>query len=698
MNPWIWVVALPTAEWRFQHHGGDQTLLCQNHGPAAWGDQHHCGSFTTWRGCSCRGVERNMPLSAEHSATLLHSDHAAAFRARTASRTAVAAPHRCVLRGLESTCCMELHAVHPQSHLVVWICVQDCSCWHWPAACVIRFCGRSSSSCSTCGTSHCRESSSVVSRSVVSYGMSSSWWSSAPGVLQMHRLQLAANSMQPLTALQQLTALVFTSCEHSTAEEPRNLPVAAIAALSCLEVLETPATERVAATGARWGISKVTCAHAYVDALRWCFTCQDHSQHVVHCAGLQQLSCLRRLEVLQVPCTEPYAITQLAAYLPALRSLDLCCGSGVGPLILAAATSLTELRLRVYTYAFDTVQRMQMPPQLQVLAAGLESCESIFLCAHTQVCHADVWQRQILMTISASFETSIKMHSAAVKALDVTIMFRSMRSATHQTAWWLSWMHSQCRWTWPWYFTSQVYSMMCHLWTSCTAVVAIAYSWYLVCGLQVLASLSLLEQGVEPWQHTAYRPPQTKLRLPEAFPWLRHLHFGSCFDWDAMSVALWPLALLAAQSISEHEGESVASAACAVAWWHAPAAGSLSACMNNRIIRMASMSWAHAGCNAAWEFQVDASICPGVFRFAYTAARSGRQWCIVGIMQVMRGDFMWRSSCGGSSTSWQQQTSCSQICHRVLTQFTAPCVGAWRLPPSGVGTPSGWWGRTLCQR
>ena len=56
--------------------------------------------------------------------------------------------------------------------------------------------------------------------------------------------------MQPLTALQQLTALVFTSCEYSTAEEPQTLPVAAIAALSCLEVLETPSTERVAVTGA----------------------------------------------------------------------------------------------------------------------------------------------------------------------------------------------------------------------------------------------------------------------------------------------------------------------------------------------------------------------------------------------------------------------------------------------------------------
>ena len=67
----------------------------------------------------------------------------------------------------------------------------------------------------------------------------------------MHRLQLAPGSMQPLTALQGLTALVMSSCDHSTAKELLALPVDAIAALSCLEVLETRFCEPFAAAGAR---------------------------------------------------------------------------------------------------------------------------------------------------------------------------------------------------------------------------------------------------------------------------------------------------------------------------------------------------------------------------------------------------------------------------------------------------------------
>ena len=81
-------------------------------------------------------------------------------------------------------------------------------------------------------------------------------------------------------------------------------------------------------------------------------------------------------------------------------------------------------------------------------------------------------------------------------------------------------------------------------------------------GSQCLASLTLVEDE-EPWHQRAYSPPQTELQLPEALPRLRQLHFGSCFDWDAMSVALWPLAILAAQSTGEHEGECGASTACA---------------------------------------------------------------------------------------------------------------------------------------
>ena len=70
-------------------------------------------------------------------------------------------------------------------------------------------------------------------------------------VLGMYRLQLAHTSMQPLTALQRLTALVLTSCEYSTAKELLALPVDAITALSCLEVLETTFCEPFAAAGAR---------------------------------------------------------------------------------------------------------------------------------------------------------------------------------------------------------------------------------------------------------------------------------------------------------------------------------------------------------------------------------------------------------------------------------------------------------------
>ena len=43
------------------------------------------------------------------------------------------------------------------------------------------------------------------------------------------------SAMQPLTALQQLTALTFTCCEHGTADA---LPIAAMAALSLLVALD----------------------------------------------------------------------------------------------------------------------------------------------------------------------------------------------------------------------------------------------------------------------------------------------------------------------------------------------------------------------------------------------------------------------------------------------------------------------------
>ena len=171
------------------------------------------------------------------------------------------------------------------------------------------------------------------------------------------------------------------------------------------------------------------------------------------------------------------------------------------------------------------------------------------------------------MIISASFETCIMMPSAAVKALDVTILFH-MTWNGHDT--------SDCIMAVLNALPLQVNVAMIfdiaglqhdessvNLTHCCCSNTLLMI--HLVLGLQVLASLSLLEEGVEPWQHTAYRSPRTKLQLPGALPRLRHLHFGSCSDCDATSVALWPLAVLAAQSTSEHEGESMASTVCAVA-------------------------------------------------------------------------------------------------------------------------------------
>ena len=118
---------------------------------------------------------------------------------------------------------------------------------------------------------------------------------------------------------------------------------------------------------------------------------QLNPSHVLYSAGLQELSRLQRLEVVHVPCTNPNATTRLAAHLPALRSLDLwCCSTAgahdeaAGQLTLAAATALTELRLHVCAQAAGTVQRLQMPPRLQVLTAGPPNCDSIFQCAHTK--------------------------------------------------------------------------------------------------------------------------------------------------------------------------------------------------------------------------------------------------------------------------------------------------------------------------
>lgn len=91
-------------------------------------------------------------------------------------------------------------------------------------------------------------------------------------------------------------------------------------------------------------------------------------------AGLQQLSSLQQLEVLDIPCCDPHASTCLAVQLPCLRDLDLRCTSAARwntgtatQLSLAAAEALTHLRLHVSAADPDTVRRLQWPPRLQVL-------------------------------------------------------------------------------------------------------------------------------------------------------------------------------------------------------------------------------------------------------------------------------------------------------------------------------------------
>ena len=113
-----------------------------------------------------------------------------------------------------------------------------------------------------------------------------------------------------------------------------------------------------------------------------------------------------------------------------------------------------------------------------------------------------------------------------------------------------------------------------------------------ICELQYLASLSLLPEVESNWR-TKYSPPQTKLQLPQALPRLGHLNFGSCLDWDAMGLALWPLAVLAANSTSGNEGECGPSTAC---WCDASAAGSLSVCITTSVTQMRSMVCMHMGC------------------------------------------------------------------------------------------------------
>ena len=60
------------------------------------------------------------------------------------------------------------------------------------------------------------------------------------------RLSPKAGAMQPLAALQHLVVLKFTCSEYGAATE---LPAAAVAALSCLEVLDASVCAPEAAAG-----------------------------------------------------------------------------------------------------------------------------------------------------------------------------------------------------------------------------------------------------------------------------------------------------------------------------------------------------------------------------------------------------------------------------------------------------------------
>jgi hypothetical protein len=111
----------------------------------------------------------------------------------------------------------------------------------------------------------------------------------------------------------------------------------------------------------------------------------------VRAAGLQQLSTLQQLELLDIPCNDPHAVAHLAVQLPCLRDLDLRCSSAARGnagmasqrLSLAAAKELTHFRLHVSPADPDIVRHLQWPPQLQVLllsptALLLSTCGTVY--------------------------------------------------------------------------------------------------------------------------------------------------------------------------------------------------------------------------------------------------------------------------------------------------------------------------------
>ena len=101
--------------------------------------------------------------------------------------------------------------------------------------------------------------------------------------------------------------------------------------------------------------------------------CVNHYDLRLRCIGLERLSALQRLEMLNLPCNKPHAVACLVAQLQRLRTLFLQCCSAAGlparpdsMLALDAATALTALRLQISADDVDIVQRLQFPPQLQV--------------------------------------------------------------------------------------------------------------------------------------------------------------------------------------------------------------------------------------------------------------------------------------------------------------------------------------------
>jgi hypothetical protein len=116
-----------------------------------------------------------------------------------------------------------------------------------------------------------------------------------------------------------------------------------------------------------------------------------------------------------VPCDDPLTITHLAAQLPRLRSLDLRCCSEVGPqasthdLLLTAATRLTGLRLHLSTAHPKFMQRLRMPPHLQVLPHGPWF---VWTSAHTlRICERP-----------GGYSVTASQHMYMMQAIDVSIV------------------------------------------------------------------------------------------------------------------------------------------------------------------------------------------------------------------------------------------------------------------------------------